>query len=98
MGRRRITKPGEGVPPPEGAPARCRDWEKRNPVTGYRLPVAVAQEVKRLADVYHVPVFEMARFLLEKGMDSVRVGEVEIRAFTSDVKLTLYPRGVDDCR
>ena len=85
---------------PMAAPRqRKRDWERahQNEKVVYRgVDPQAALQVRQLAEELHVPVGEVARALLEYGLDAYSRGNLNLapRPNPERLRMTLFPKGV----
>lgn len=75
-----------------GGTSRNRDWEKRNPVTGFRgIPPTLNAEIKRIAQKLHVPKGDIARAFLEYALAAYQAGELFLEPELKVGRYTLFP-------
>ena len=89
--RRKPSKPAAYLPPAESKSARSREWERKQAQANYRIPGELRDRVTRLADELNVTTSDLARFLLEYGLERYEDGEMEIEPKPRSGKFTLYP-------
>ncbi len=78
---------------------RDRSWEKEHRAAGvvtYRgIPVELNQRVKEIAEELGVPVGEVARALLEYGVQAFEEGRLDLTPQPAKARFSLFPRGSD---
>lgn len=91
-------EPAEAVPPPATRKKKSRKWERRKRrevgQVSYRgIPKELNERVKAVAAELHVTTGDVARALLEYGLEAYSQGELtlEPQPKTSTVSFTLFP-------
>ncbi len=73
---------------------RNRSWERENKVTAFRgIPAELNAQLKITADELRVPVGELVRYLLERGLAAYERGELPLQPHIRVGAMTLYPGG-----
>jgi hypothetical protein len=75
-----------------GKAKRNRDWEQAHKVAAYRgIPPELQARLIEIARAQAVPVGDVARALLEAGLEQYDRGALALQAVPLAVKNTLYP-------
>jgi hypothetical protein len=80
MARKQLDRPLTHIPPPPSAAKRNRDWERaqqgdgRVSVTFRRIPVCLRDRINAIAGELYVNRDEVARAILEAGMQAYEGG------------------------
>lgn len=93
MARQRMSNPlTDGVvPPPPSKAQRNRDWEKNQTKATYRIPVDLRNRVTKLSKDLGVSTGDLARALLEFGLESYERGDLVLRPELRPGRFTLFP-------
>jgi hypothetical protein len=74
---------------------RKRSWERKKREAGgvvtWRLPPDLVEQVKGVSGELGVPVREVARWLLERGLEQYRAGRFGLEPSPVKTVYTLYP-------
>lgn len=70
---------------------RSRKWERKYPTISFRhWPPSIKKRINKIARDLQVPAYEVARVLMERGLEAYDAGELEMRPTTTSHSLTLY--------
>jgi len=71
---------------------RSRKWERKHPTISFRhWPPSIKKRINRIARELQVPAYEVARLLMEHGLDAYDSGELKARPGVASHRLTLFP-------
>jgi hypothetical protein len=71
---------------------RSRKWERKHPTVSFRhWPPGISRRINRIAKELQVPVSEVARLLMEHGLDAYDAGELKARPGIVSHRLSLFP-------
>ena len=75
-------------------PRRDRNWDKEHndQVASYRIPVGLKQTIKDIAEQLNVSPADVARALLENGLDAYERGNLQLAPQPKQQGQTLYPK------